>query len=190
MNPITHYIAGYFIGKRAGLDKHGLRALTFLAVIPDIDFIFIIGGTEGIYGLHRTLTHSLLAAVIFTAVVVVIYRFKRGRAEALKLLPFALLSSLSHLALDLVSFGRSSLSYLGQQTRPAYLEGVELFWPLSETRYGIVSADIATQLVVTSFMLVMIALTFAYIAYLYRKGEKAWTVWTELFSREKDVETD
>ena len=184
MDPLTHYIAGYFLGRRSQLGDAGIRAVTLCALLPDIDTLGAVAGWDALCVLHRTATHSLLGAVVIVLLVVMGFAAWRDKAQALQLLPWCLLGTLSHLFLDLFSFKTSLLTIFGvaaAQARPEYLEGVQLFWPLSTARFSFVTVGLLSQGVTNIVMLAIFCLFTGSLLGETIRGSRPWRLWTDPF---------
>lgn len=184
MDPLTHYMTGYFLGRRSQLGDAGVRAVTLCALLPDIDMLGAVVGWDTLCVLHRTATHSLLGAAVIVVLVAVGFAVWRDKAQALQLLPWCALGTLSHLFLDLFSFKTSLLTIFGvaaAQARPEYLEGVQLFWPLSEARFSVVNLGLLSQGGTNIVMLAIFSLVIGGVVSEALRGTTPWHVWTALF---------
>ena len=184
MDPLTHYITGYFMGRRSQLGDAGVRAVTFCALLPDIDTIGAVAGWDALFTLHRTATHSLIGALVIAMLVTVGFAVWRDRAQAVQLLPWCVLGALSHIFLDLFSFKTSLLTILGvaaAQTGPAYLEGVQLFWPISTARFSFVTVGLLSQGATDIVMLAIFCLLTGSLLGETIRGSRPWRLWTDPF---------
>ncbi|MGC9444430.1 MAG: metal-dependent hydrolase [Candidatus Methanospirareceae archaeon] len=182
MDPLTHYIAGYFLGRRSQLGDAGIRAVTLCALLPDIDTIGAVAGWDALCVLHRTATHSLLGALVIAVLVTVGFAVRRDNAQTLQLLPWCLLGTLSHLFLDLFSFKTSLLTIFGvaaARAGPEYLEGIQLFWPLSQTRFSVVNLGLISQGGTNIMMLAIFSLFAGFLLSETMRGYRPWRLWTE-----------
>lgn len=181
MDPLTHYLAGYLLGRHRGLSSAGMRAVTLCALLPDIDAIAVLSGWSALCALHRTATHSLLGALIIALVVAAGAAAWTGKARALHLLPWCVAGAFSHLLLDLFSYKTSLLTVLGvaaAQTRPEYLEGLQLFWPLSEARFSVVNLGLLSQASTNVAMLALFCLLAGSLLSGTVRGSRPWRLWT------------
>ena len=181
MDPLTHYMAGYILGRRCNAGEAGIRAITLCALLPDIDIIEVIGGLDLFYGLHRTATHSLLSALLIALIMTAGFATWKGKSQALHILPWCLGGTLSHLFLDMFSYNTSLLSVFGvaaAQSKPAYLEGVQLFWPLSDARYSVVNLGLLSQESTNVMMIAMFCLFVGSMLGGTLKGSRPWNIWT------------
>jgi membrane-bound metal-dependent hydrolase YbcI (DUF457 family) len=110
MDTLTHGLAGALIAKTGFSQRIGKVATTVLvvsAVFPDSDVIVDLVGNEFLYlKYHRSLTHSFLGALFFSALLAgIFYRFGTYK-KYWNLYFLSLLGILSHIFLDLpTSFG-------------------------------------------------------------------------------------
>ena len=192
MDPLTHYMAGYILGRRANAGEAGIRVITLCALLPDIDAIVVLSGWNALCGLHRTATHSLLGAFIMAFSVTAVFSLWKGGAQAPPIFPWCIAGVISHLFLDMFAFKTSLLTILGvaaAQTRPEYLEGVQLFWPLSEARYSVVNLGMLSQ---ESTNVMMIAIFCLFVGGMLGgtlKGSRPWSIWTApIYARMKKNE--
>ncbi|HUV02313.1 MAG TPA: metal-dependent hydrolase [Desulfobacteria bacterium] len=192
MDPLTHYMAGYILGRRGNAGEAGIRVITLCALLPDIDIIEVIGGLDLFYGLHRTVTHSLLSALVIALIMTAGFASWKGKNKALHILPWCLVGTLSHLFLDMFSYNTSFLSIFGvaaAQSKPAYLEGVQLFWPLSEARFSVVNLGMLSQ---ESTNVMIIAIFCLFVGSMLGgtlKGSRPWSIWTDpIYARMKKNE--
>ncbi|MCC6767254.1 MAG: metal-dependent hydrolase [Deltaproteobacteria bacterium] len=129
--PIAHAAAGYLVHRAArrvpSRDRSSAgawrRAVSFMVIgnLPDCDFL--IGFVVGRPGLvHRGVSHTILAAVIFGALAGIVARSLRGKRFLPTALAFAVAYG-SHLLLD----------WLTIDSRPP--EGAQFLWPFSDAYY-------------------------------------------------------
>jgi inner membrane protein len=132
LEPITHFLTGACMG-RAGLNRKTALAtatLTLAAEAADIDVLGSLRNPVFGFAHHRGFTHSLLGAVLVSAVVVgFMYLVWRVRGRKLKnpnlpprwglLFCYSYLAGLTHILLDFTN------NY-----------GVRPFWPFSERWYS------------------------------------------------------
>lgn len=97
-----------------------MGAVLFALMAPDLDAAagFVTG--QGVGRFHNGLTHSLLCAPVFGCVFALIGR-PIARCKGRLLFRLGSVAYLSHIVLDLFN---------------ARGRGVQLFWPLSETRFA------------------------------------------------------
>ena len=121
-SPIGHALAGVAISlavpnsdrsrdRRWAINWKLAGLCAFFAALPDIDLLYM--------PIHRTITHSIPVAILFTIIAVgVTGQVKRG------LTPFVIgLAWSSHVLLD----------WLGADANPPY--GIQMFWPFSDRWY-------------------------------------------------------
>jgi membrane-bound metal-dependent hydrolase YbcI (DUF457 family) len=182
MDPLTHYITGYFLGRRSQLGDAGVRAVTLCALLPDVDALCVLAGWDTLCVLHRTATHSLIGAAVIIMLVAVGFAVWRDKAQALQLLPWCVLGTLSHLFLDLFSFKTSLLTIFGvaaAEAGPEYLEGVQLFWPLSTARFSVVNLGLLSQGGTNIVMLAIFCMLTGSLLGETIRGSRPWRLWTD-----------
>src|SRR5260370_12142365 len=121
MDPLTHALASYSL-KRAAfphLARPVTIAILIAGTIADLDSLSKFAGPSAFLTFYRTYCHSLLAALMFTLLVILPFLLRRSGPpeKQIALLPIfiaSLAAGVLHLFLDLCQ-------------RP----GVELFWPFS-----------------------------------------------------------
>src|SRR5262249_13444357 len=126
VDPLTHALASYTL-KRAAfprLARSGTVAMVLAGTLAGIDLFFSQSSPSAFLTWHRTIFHSLPAAVILSvAVSVALIRVIRGKAEqgsAFLIFAATIAAALLHLLLDLCQ----SL-------------GTELLWPFSARRLAL-----------------------------------------------------
>jgi membrane-bound metal-dependent hydrolase YbcI (DUF457 family) len=127
MDPLTHALASYTL-KRAAfprVTRSVTIAMLIAGTIADIDSLSRFAGPSVFLTFHRTYSHSLLAALLFSLLVTLPFFFRKPSPTGQQNLPLpvffaALTPSVLHLLMDLC-----------QGT------GVELFWPISTRRFAL-----------------------------------------------------
>ncbi|NUQ29634.1 MAG: metal-dependent hydrolase [Acidobacteriaceae bacterium] len=113
MEPVTHFMTGAVLS-RAGFNRkaaYATLAMTLAAELPDIDYVYRLGGPLAYFQHHRGWTHSLWALPLEAAFVVGIARLVhwwRSAKESAPAAPvrwgwlfiFSWIALLSHLLLD------------------------------------------------------------------------------------------
>lgn len=120
---LGHAVAGVALGAAFADENTPRRAValgTFCALAPDLDgFTLFLSLHPGNFLAHRGVSHSLLAAVLLAAVVLLL-GFRREQ-RSLRVGVYLLLASISHGLLDACTSGRI---------------GVAFFYPFSASRWG------------------------------------------------------
>jgi membrane-bound metal-dependent hydrolase YbcI (DUF457 family) len=121
MDTITHGLAGALIAKTGFGQRIGniaIIVLTVSAVFPDSDILVDLIGDEFLYlRYHRSLTHSFLGSVIFSAVIAGVFYWFSSYKKYWILYFLSWIGILSHIFLDLPT---------------AY--GTQIFFPFSDRR--------------------------------------------------------
>jgi inner membrane protein len=126
MDPVTHGLTGALIAEAGFTQRLGNRArwlLPGVAMFPDIDIIYRIGGLPTYLENHRGLTHSFIGILAFGALIgSVIARFDEER-RYISWISASCVALFSHQVLDLItSYGTVAL-YPFSRTR-FYLDWV------------------------------------------------------------------
>lgn len=124
-SPVAHSLAGaaiYFASRRRREWRVRELAWTILAAnLADLDLLpGLLIGEHALF--HRTGTHSLLGAIAFASIVLMICRW-RGHMDSARTTLLLVTAYLSQLLLD----------WLSQDTGPP--AGIPLLWPYSTTHY-------------------------------------------------------
>lgn len=126
--PLAHTIVGYSAAAATGVRfrRDARTALLFSVVIanlPDADFLPGALRNEPVL-YHRTIAHTLPAALVVALIVALVMTRLRGRFVEIFLLAFLVYAS--HLFADMVDFGGGNI-------------GVRILWPLSDASYRILT---------------------------------------------------
>lgn len=118
MDPVTHTVTGVAISRLipTPVRKWGLLAGAAFALLPDVDFLWILADRLAYIRHHRGFTHSLLAVGIFALLGVLAGRRLGGPRWFRPLLGIGLAVLASHVLLDLAtSYGTQILSPFSRQ---------------------------------------------------------------------------
>lgn len=69
MDPISHYMISWLSGRRLHLEKGAFRVFLLSSLIPDIDVLLLLLGTDAIMKYHGTFTHSVFVVPIFAVII-------------------------------------------------------------------------------------------------------------------------
>ncbi|GAB5045750.1 metal-dependent hydrolase [Thermodesulfovibrio sp. TK110] len=108
MDPVTHTLSGFVIGKSITKNKTILAIILVTSLIPDIDILLRLHSRELFLMYHRGITHGIGALFLFPLLPAIIFRKKLGflKAYASAFIAYAL-----HLFLDLTNqYGTKILS--------------------------------------------------------------------------------
>jgi membrane-bound metal-dependent hydrolase YbcI (DUF457 family) len=128
VDPLTHALASYTL-KRAAfprVSRSTTIAVLIAGTIADVDLLSKFAGPSAFLSFYRTYFHSLLAALLFSALITVLLRLRKpaqtgdSPAPPLPIFAAALAASILHLLMDLCQSA-----------------GVELFWPFSPRRFAL-----------------------------------------------------
>lgn len=126
--PLGHTVVGYCVTAASGIRfrKDVKTALLFSVVVanlPDLDFLpGLLSNEPDLY--HRTIAHTLPAALLCGVIISAILTRFRGRFLEMALLGFLVYSS--HLFADMVRFSPGNV-------------GVQILWPFSHNWYTVPS---------------------------------------------------
>ncbi len=144
MDTVTHGLTGWLIARSIPSEQGGKTATAAVvmgSVLPDVDHVVSILGSDAAIRFHRGISHSFTGvAVTSLLLALLLYRFGKWK-DLKKLYLLALLGQLSHIALDVIT------SY-----------GTQVFQPFSDAR---VSFDLLfiVDLVFTGIVLAGILLS-------------------------------
>lgn len=127
MDPLTHALASYTLKRSAfpRVPRSATIAMLIAGTIADVDLLSRFAGPSAFLSFYRTYFHSLLAALLLSLVITLLFYFpKRAQTEnplsPLGIFVAALAAYILHLLMDLCQSA-----------------GVELFWPFSSRRFAL-----------------------------------------------------
>lgn len=100
MNFGGHLMAGWLVANAGSENASERRAISFMAILPDLDGLFIIG-PESWREWHRTFSHN----IFFFVALPILTLFLIPKTRRLRILPFLYLAMASHFILDLFVTG-------------------------------------------------------------------------------------
>jgi membrane-bound metal-dependent hydrolase YbcI (DUF457 family) len=165
MDPLTHYMWAYHLGNKIKLDKTHMRALTFGALLPDIDIFTFVFGLEFVRDFHGTITHSIIGAILLSIILGMIFLvFYRKIVFHLCLIGISM-----HLLLD-----------LSMTLMPRWRDdGMILFYPISPEKIAL------RNYIPNSTILGIILMGFLFVAAVFLlshyviKKEYPWRTWID-----------
>ena len=167
MDPLTHYMFAYVLGRKWNLERPQLKALTFAALLPDIDVITIVLGLNFLNSFHGTITHSILVAVLLALILSsIFYIYYRVHVEF-----YCMIGIIMHFLLDII-----------QTLVPKMREnGIMVTFPFSQEQFILhnyipllYSLILGVALVTGTFLLSI------YFLYIYMKQkEYPWWIWLD-----------
>jgi len=166
MDPFSHYMFAWLIGRRLSLGEGSLKLFLVVTLLPDFDMASLIFGFQAAADFHGTVTHSAFVALPLGALASIILA-RVLRVGVLRALKYGVLAIATHLSLDLFNLGM-------------YLEKGQFLWPVylrSLTVRYILGIPLQFSLVIylTIFFLMFIAML-----YFWRKNDPLWRIWFEL----------
>lgn len=113
MDPITHGLAGITIANLGFRRKSAMWVLLISSILPDIDYVTRLWGTDVFLKYHRGITHGILALFIVPAIIGLIFGLRKGFFYYFFI---ALFGYATHLFMDLTNqYGMRILSPLDWQ---------------------------------------------------------------------------
>ena len=155
MNPIVHGELSWLVAQ--GLSRRRDRILVTVAgVLPDLDGLALLGGTDFYGRYHHTLTHGWLAALVLAAGCAALASdspLRRGREEGrawLGVFTLSLVTFHLHLLCDLAGSGPGwPLMYLAPFDRTeSYWSGQ---WDLASWQNGVIGVTTSILCLATAF---------------------------------------
>lgn len=164
MDPITHYMLAYTLGRNINIKKPQLKALTLSAILLDIDVFTIILGWNFVLNFHGTIVHSFTIAIILSIILSMIFHIYYKK----NVFVYALIGVFMHLLLDFI-----------QTSFPKWRHDMVLLFPFSKEefalRYFIPFPTIIGLIMVSSLFLFSLFLLYRYV----KMGEYPWRLWID-----------
>jgi len=165
MDPLTHYMLAYSLGRRWKLERPHLKALTFAALLPDIDVLSILLGIDFFIEFHGTVTHSIFVAIVLSLVLSLTF-FLYYRKNVI---PFALVGVGMHLMLDFIPTLWPRWGHVGMM----------LFYPFSPQEFALRGVVPYSLLIgVVCVVLLSLLSLYALLFYVNRKVYP-WRLWID-----------
>jgi len=165
MDPLSHYMFAWLIGRRLRLEAGYLKVFLILALIPDFDVASVVFGYQAAREFHGTLTHTFFIAFLLATVATAGFAriFRTGFLQTFK---YGVLGVATHFLLDF--FNLSTYSNKGQG---------RFLWPIyQDTLYLGMLLGIPLEYSTAIYFAIFISMVFA-VSYYWRKGEPPWNVW-------------
>jgi membrane-bound metal-dependent hydrolase YbcI (DUF457 family) len=161
MDPMSHYMISWFAGRRLRPEKRVFRVFLLSSLIPDIDVLLLLLGTDTIMKYHGTFTHSIFVVPIFAVVIALTL----GRGFK-KTFPWALFGVYIHLMTDFLI-----------NSAIVFKAGNPCLWPLTLAKCQLIYnvPSLAGELFVMK-ILVTVAL-YGFGIHFIRKKEYPWQLW-------------
>jgi len=118
MDPISHYLFAWFIGRKLRIERAYHRVIVLAGLLPDIDALSIVFGIEYVREFHGTLTHSIFVAVLLALALALLLELT-FKVEFLRSSVYAVLGVASHVFLDIFNVS-SFAKYGGRFLWPVY----------------------------------------------------------------------
>jgi membrane-bound metal-dependent hydrolase YbcI (DUF457 family) len=160
MDPISHYMISWIIGKKLELEKNVYKAFLIASLIPDIDVVTIVFGFDYLLKNHATASHSIIAGLIFAFIISIAFR------DIKKILPFALLGVFLHSFIDILV-----------NTAIIFQGGCTLLWPFSDMKFLLAyHVDIPGIVFRSTYVLVALVMYSSALYYILKK-DYPWSIW-------------
>ena len=165
MDPLSHYMFAWFIGRRLRLADGYLKSFLFLALLPDFDVVSVIFGLQVAGDFHGTVTHSIFIALPLGILVSIILA-RVLRVGTLPALKYGGLAVATHLLLDVFNLG-------------IYLNKGQFLWPVYQNTLFLRSVlNIPFQLSLVVYLTIFLSMVIAALHF-WKKKDPPWRVWFE-----------
>lgn len=162
MDPVSHYMISWLIGRTSGLERNNYRVFLLASLAPDVDVIAVLFGVSSILKYHGTFTHSVFTSAILGVLVAILLGNLRQS------LPYAIAGVYLHLFIDVIS-----------NTAIVFKGGVQCLWPFSEVKCLLIyHTPIPVELVLAAKIALTVFL-YGVAIYYIRKREYPWDIWWE-----------
>lgn len=111
MDILTHFLFGTLLGTFLDMEKQLILLLGVSSIAPDIDMLSMLFGIKSYFRFHRGLFHSFIGAFFISLIIVLIYSTLFIKIDWQQVLLIAVLGSISHLSLDIISPWKLPLFY-------------------------------------------------------------------------------
>lgn len=176
MDPFSHYMIPYIVGRKADISVNKMRAITLGGVIPDVDSVSIVFGLEAFKDFHGGPVHSILVGFILALIIALaFYMYARENV-----LLWSTIGVFFHLLLDIPNTLNYELS----------IDGLRYLWPFSDYRIAlqnVVPYPEAGHLLIVALIF---GLSIVYFVKLAKKDEYPWRIWFDekkLFGKKEDT---
>jgi len=162
MDPISHYLFAWFIGRKLETERVYYRVLVLSGLLPDIDIVSILFGIEYAREFHGTMTHSifiafpLALALAFLSKLIFKVEFWRGSN-------YAVLGVASHIFLDI--FNVSSFAKYGGR----------FLWPIYSSSF-LLRELVASEYANTIHLIILLLLILGGVYFILKKVYP-WSIW-------------
>ena len=165
MDPLTHYIFAYAIGRKMDLDNASLKALTFSALLPDIDVFTIVLGWDFVESFHGTLTHSIPVAIMLSLFLSMIFFIYSRKNVVL----YCMIGISMHLLLDI------SMTLMPEWRD----QGMILLYPFSHQKFALRNV-VPYSFPIGSLVISVLFISALFLLYSFLKQkEYPWRLWID-----------
>ena len=165
MDPLTHYMFAYSLGRKWNLQKPQLKALTFAMLMPDLDVLSILFGLEFFVEFHGTITHSIAVAILLSFVLSLIF-FLYYRKNVIL---FAMVGVCMHLLFDFIPTLWPRWGHVGMM----------LFFPFSTNEIALRGIVPYSLLIGVVCVILLILLSLYALLFFMKKNEYPWRIWID-----------
>jgi membrane-bound metal-dependent hydrolase YbcI (DUF457 family) len=161
MDPISHYLISWLAGRRLHLDKRIFRVFLLSSLMPDVDVLLLLLGTDAVMKYHGTFTHSIFVVAVFA----VIIAFVLGN-DFKKTVPWALFGVYIHLITDFLI-----------NTAIVFKAGNPCLWPLALAKCQLIYnvPSVAGELMAVKILTTIVLYGFG--IHFIGKKEYPWQPW-------------
>lgn len=118
MDPISHYMMSWLLGRRLHLEKRVFMVFLLSSLIPDVDVLLLLLGTDAVMKYHGTFTHSIFVVPVFAVLITL------ALGQNFKMtIPYALFGVYLHILIDSIL-----------NTAIVFKAGNPCMWPLLDAK--------------------------------------------------------
>lgn len=161
MDPISHYMLAWLLGRKLNLEKRVFRVFLLSSLIPDIDVLFLLLGTDSVLKYHGTFTHSVFVVPVL-AVLIALAMGPDFRTA----IPYALFGGYLHVIIDSLI-----------NTAIVFKAGNPCLWPVSDAKCLLVYNVPPLAEEVMALKILLTAVLYGLGIYYIKKKDYPWKVW-------------
>lgn len=160
MDPFSHYMIAFLIGRRLGFKRSRMMAITLGALVLDIDVIYYLY-PDHFLPVHGSVTHTFSAMIFFWIICTALFLLWKRRFLG----GCIFLGIGSHIVLDMVN------------TLSPFDGGKQLLWPFDTTYYSLGDMVPYPHLVWAIIAGAIFAFCLVMAWKHYEEGDAPWRVW-------------
>lgn len=163
MDPVSHYMISWLFGRKLNFEKRVFRVFLLSSLIPDIDVLFLLLGTDMVLKYHGTFTHSIFVIPVFAVLITLVLsqNFKVA-------LPYALFGVYLHVVIDSLI-----------NTAMIFKAGNPCLWPLSDAKCLLIYNVPSLAEEVMALKILLTVGLYSMGVYYVKKKDYPWRMWTE-----------